>query len=62
MLDMKEINKEIKALESYENTNYGVCNKLAILYIIRDHYKGADAGQSIQAPVSSSPLPVNKVI
>ena len=43
MINIDEINDEIKALEQAGCTNYTVCNKLAILYIIRDHYK-EDAG------------------
>lgn len=39
MLDLKEIEKEIKILENSNNTSYAVCNKLAILYTIQDHLK-----------------------
>ena len=41
MLDMTEINKEIKKLEDCGCTTYDVCNKLAILYIVRDHMRAA---------------------
>lgn len=37
MLNLDEINKEIKALEDSGCTSYSVCQKLAILYIVRDH-------------------------
>lgn len=37
MLKLEEINEEIKALENSNNTSYSVCQKLAILYIVRDH-------------------------
>ena len=40
MLDMNEIHEEIKKLEECKCTTQDVCKKLAILYIIRDHYKG----------------------
>ena len=40
MLKLEEINEEIKALENSNNTSYSVCQKLAILYIVRDHYTG----------------------
>lgn len=47
MINIDEINDEIKALEQAGCTNYTVCNKLAILYIIRDHYKeNAGSGSS----------------
>lgn len=40
MLDLDKINNEIKTLEDTKCTTYGVCEKLAMLYIIRDHYNG----------------------
>ena len=39
MINMDEINDEIKRLEECEYTTYGTCQKLALLYIVRDHYK-----------------------
>ena len=38
MIDINEINEEIKKLENSE-TCYKVCEKLAMLYTVRDHYK-----------------------
>lgn len=40
MLDIDKIKNEIKTLESSPCTTYGVCEKLAMLYTIRDHYGG----------------------
>ena len=40
MLNIDEINKEIERLEKCDCTTYGVCQKLANLYIVRDHFKG----------------------
>lgn len=60
MLNMSEINREIKALEDCGCTTYSVCNKLAILYIIRDHYKGEDSSAMKSSPMEvkiSSPMP-----
>ena len=37
MLNIKEIEEEIKKLENSETT-YRNCEKLAILYIVKDHY------------------------
>ena len=37
MLSMEELNKEIKKLEDCECVTWNICEKLAILYIIRDH-------------------------
>ena len=39
MLSINEINKEIEKLENCEYTTYGTCQKLALLYIVRDHYE-----------------------
>lgn len=38
MIDIKEINEEISNLENCDCTTYDVCRKLAILYIVRDHF------------------------
>lgn len=56
MLDMKVINQEIKKLESSDVTNYNICEKLAILYIIKDHYKAAGA-DVVHQPMSSPTVP-----
>ena len=42
MLDLEKINAEIKSLEETKCTTYGVCEKLAMLYTIRDHYAGGE--------------------
>ena len=39
MLDMNEIEQEIEKLENSEYTTLNACKNLAILYIVRDHYK-----------------------
>lgn len=41
MLKLEEIDEEIKTLENSNNTSYSVCQKLAILYIVRDHMNNA---------------------
>ena len=38
MIDIKEVEKEIEKLEN-KDTSYSICEKLAILYIVRDHLK-----------------------
>ena len=54
MLDMKEINKEIKKLENCDMTTYNVCDKLATLYTVRAHYKnGAGASSENIMPVQN---------
>lgn len=37
MLNIEEINEEIKKLEESECTTYSICQKLASLYIVKDH-------------------------
>lgn len=39
MLDINEVHKEIEKLENCDCTTWDVCKRLAILYIVRDHYK-----------------------
>lgn len=51
MLKIEEINEEIEKLENCENVSYNLCEKLAILYIVRDHmHKSSD----IISPLKSS--------
>ena len=57
MLDMVEINKEIKKLEEECCTDYSTCNKLAILYIVRDHYKGTTTKDTISEPMKMTAQP-----
>ena len=39
MTKIEEIEEEIKKLENKEYLTYDICNKLAILYIVKDHMK-----------------------
>ena len=52
MIDINEINEEIKKLEQCDYTTYKVCEKLAILYIVREHYKGGGNGTSATVPAA----------
>jgi len=55
---MDEIHEEIKKLENCNCTSWDVCKKLAILYIIREHYNNSpiqkDTGlnMSMSSPMS----------
>lgn len=42
MLNIMEIHDEIEKLENCECTTQDICKKLAILYIVRDHFKGEE--------------------
>jgi len=42
MSKIEEIEQEIKKLEEKEYLTYDICQKLAILYIVKDHMAGAD--------------------
>ena len=59
MLDIKKINDEIKSLEESKCTTYGVCEKLAILYTVRDHYAGSE---STPEEMRSEPSTSSRVI
>ena len=39
MLTIEMLSEEIKKLEECENPTWGTCEKLATLYIIKDHWK-----------------------
>lgn len=45
MLNIDEINNEILMLETKRDTTYSVMEKLAPLYIVRDHLNGAPSQQ-----------------
>lgn len=38
MIDIEEIEEEIKRLEDSDCTTYSICEKLSILYSVRDHF------------------------
>ena len=60
MIDILEVNKEIKMLEESNNTSYAVCNKLAILYIIRDHLKAKN--NMIEQEKSENKVPTSNIV
>ena len=47
MLGLEIINETITELEQCDDTNFSVCEKLAILYIVREHYKPDIAKQNV---------------
>ena len=47
MLNVDEINKEILNLETKRDTTYAAIEKLASLYIVRDHLLGSEPSGSI---------------
>ena len=53
MINIDEINEEINKLEESECTTYPICQKLAILYIVRDHFN--------KKTIPITPSPVTKV-
>lgn len=46
MISLDEIEREIKELEVRGETTYSLCERLAWLYIVRDHIKQGDTGVS----------------
>lgn len=70
MLSMDEICDEIKKLEECEYASQDICKKLAILYIVKDHYneksgnsmKMTNTGMSnhTAVPAMSSPMMMEK--
>lgn len=58
MLNIDEVYEEIKKLENCEYTTYDICKKLAILYVVKDHYKPAQVAtkSSMDLDMSKSPI------
>lgn len=55
MLDIKMVQEEIKRLENTNITNYSICEKLATLYIIKDHFHSTKESVSTSAPTITPP-------
>lgn len=53
MLDLDEINRTILMLEG-RDTTYATCEKLADLYIVRDHITGKQTSQPMSIEVDPS--------
>lgn len=51
MIDINEINQEIERLENMGCLNYSICNKLAMMYIIKDHYDKVNS--TIDRPIAN---------
>ena len=66
MINIDEINEEITKLENCDYTTYPVCQKLAILYTVRNNFKpnntrAVDRTSAIMAEVPQ-PAPAAKTI
>lgn len=46
MISLDDIEREIKELEARGDTTYSLCERLAWLYIVRDHIKHGDTSVS----------------
>ena len=62
MLNIEEINDEINKLEECEYTTYGNCQKLAMLYIVRDHYEPKQETSINDAGVVAPMMPMGPAI
>ena len=57
MVDINEINEEIKRLENSDCTSYSLCQKLASLYIVREYLP---KGEQKAISTMESPSPILK--
>ena len=48
MIDLETIEREISEVESVRDTTYRTCERLAWLYIVRDHLRPTKADQNTQ--------------
>lgn len=60
MIDIEEINKEIYKLENCECTSYKICEKLAILYIVRNNLPGLESVSAKKNNNSDMMMPIMK--
>ena len=56
MIDINEINEEIKKLENSDCTTYEICGRLAKLYIVRDHFKSSSDMKSATPSMMNSSI------
>lgn len=52
MVDMKEVQDEINKLENCGSTTYSVCERLSILYNVKDHVEGKPKEESYAREMS----------
>jgi len=59
MINLKEINEEIKKLENSDCTTYSICDKLAKLYIVRDHFQNGNSNNitKMESPMMNNMMP-----
>ena len=57
MIDIKEINNEIKKLENSNKTTMNICQQLATLYTVRDHLKMSFINETTKDGNSIKPEP-----
>lgn len=56
MIDINEVYEEINKLENKDYLTYDIVNKLAVLYIVKDHYK-----PKMTTPVNSVEMEMPKM-
>lgn len=54
MINPDELDKTILELETRHDTTYSTCERLAWLYIVRDHITGQQTAQPVPLTVDSS--------
>ena len=54
-MDINEITEEIEKLEKCEYTTYGNCYKLAMLYIVKDHFPKEKSSPNLMKKVNTTP-------
>ena len=54
MINMDEINEEIDKLEQCDRTTYPLCEKLAILYTVRNNFKGNQNGDMMRSQAAAA--------
>ena len=62
MIDLEEINEEINRLEKCDCTTYSVCEKLAILYTVRNNYSKPINPSNSTMKTMPSMIPVTPAI
>ena len=55
MIDIKEIDEEIKRLENSDCTTYRVCEKLASLYTVKHYFSKRDSVEN-KNTITPSPM------
>lgn len=62
MIDVSLVEDEIRAIETEEETTIDACERLACLYVVRDHLKAKEPGEQSEFLAASVGIPLQDLM